>query len=108
MTTTTRYYLIITCKMIGLSETETYELFDPLAEAVADLGDVIDADLGANAVTGLFDFSMAVDARDEVSALQAGLAAVRTAVHATGGSTAGWEEHFEAVELRRQPALAPA
>lgn len=106
--TTTRYYLIITCKIVGPSEADLDALFEPLADAVADLVGVIDADLGANTAEGLFDFSMAVDVNDEVSALQAGLAAVRTAAHVAGCSTPGWEQHFEACELRRESALAPA
>jgi hypothetical protein len=108
MTTTSRYYLVITCKMVGPSEPELDALFEPLADAVADLSDVIDADLGANTAEGLFNFTMAIDAPDEVSALQMGLVAVRSAVHAAGGATPGWEQNFEAVELRRGSALAPA
>lgn len=108
MTTTTRYYLLITCKIIGPSRAELDALFEPLADAVADLADVVDADLGANIAEGLFDFSMAIDTSDEVSALQAGLAAVRSAAHAAGCSTPGWEQHIESAELRRESALAAA
>lgn len=106
----TRYYLEITCLVRGVSRDEAEKLFDALADAVYDLSDVIDADLGANLADARFDFSMAVDAETEVEALQQGLAAVRTAVHATGGSTPGWEDHFEAVQhvVRRESALAPA
>jgi hypothetical protein len=103
----TRYYLEITCRVHGVPREEAEEIFDRLADAVYDLTDVIDPDLGANLAEGLFDFAMAVDAPDEVSALGQGLAAVRCAIHASGGSTPGWEDHFETIQqvVRRESAL---
>ncbi len=106
----TRYYLEITCRAHGISRDRAEEIFDELAEAVYDLADVIDADLGANLEECLLDFTMAIDAEDEVSALRQGLTAVRTAIHASGGSTPGWEDHFETIQqiVRRDSALTPA
>lgn len=103
----TRYYLEITCQTRGVDRDEMEQVFDQLADAVHDLVDVIDADLGANLAAGRFDFTMSVDADDEPSALSAGLAAVRCAIHDAGGSTPGWENHFEAIQqvVRREPAL---
>lgn len=104
----TRYYLEITIRASGLPTDRVEGLFDPLAEAVYDLAEVVDADLGARIGDGEFDFTMALDADDEPSALTAGLAAVRCAVHAVGGSTPEWEDHFAAIQslVRAEPAAA--
>lgn len=103
----TRFYLEITVQLRGATKSTMDELFEPLADAVYDLADVIDADLGADADSGRFDFTMAVDADSEVAALQAGLVAVRSAIHAAGHATPGWEEHFETIQqvVRREAAL---
>lgn len=103
-----RYYVEITVKSVGASRDRVEAMFDPLAEAVCELTGVIDADLGAHFAEGLFDFSMAVDAKDEVSALMAGMSAVRAAMHAVGLSTHGWDDHFKQIQqvVRREEALA--
>lgn len=105
-----RYYLEITCLARDLTRDELEVRFEPLADAVYDLSDVIDADLGVDLDRRTFDFTMAVDADDEPSALAAGLAAVRCAVHAAELSTPGWEKHLETIQqlVRREPALADA
>lgn len=104
----TRFYLEITVRASGLPADKVERLFDPLADAVYDLVDVIDADLGARIGDSEFDFTMAVDAEDEPSALTVGLSAVRCALHAVGGSTPGWEDHFAAIQslVRQEPAAA--
>lgn len=101
-----RYYLEITVKVQDLDRAEIEDLFDPLADAVYDLADVEDADLGARFDDSEFDVTMTVEAEDPPGALAAGLAAVRTAFHVTGGSTAGWEAHFEAIKqvVNSEPA----
>ncbi|MGH9211041.1 MAG: hypothetical protein ACRD2C_10205 [Acidimicrobiales bacterium] len=101
-----RYYLEITVRVVDDVDVEA--LFDPLAEAVYDLVDVIDADLGARFGDREFDFTMTLDAEDAPSALGTGLTAVRTALHATGGATLGWERHFEAIRhmVQAEPAAA--
>lgn len=103
-----RYYLEITVKATGLTPTQVDDLFDPLADAVYELTDVIDADLGARLNHAEFDVTMAIDADNELTALSQGIAAVRCAIHAAGGATPGWEEHFETIrqEIRREPAAA--
>jgi hypothetical protein len=106
----TRYYLEITCNVLGLGRSELEERFDTIADAVYDLTDVVDADLGMDLDNDRLDFTMAIDANDEPDALGKGLAAVRCAIHASGGSTPGWERHFEAVKqvVSREPALVDA
>jgi hypothetical protein len=103
-----RYYLEITVQVTGLATDEVEALFDPLADAVYDLADVVDADLGARLGDSEFDFTMAVDAEDPPSALSAALAAVRCALHTVGGSTPGWEKHFAEIQhlVRAEPAVA--
>lgn len=103
-----RYYLEITVQVSGLSDDAVKALFDPLAEAVYDLADVVDADLGARIGDREFDFTMAVDADGAPDALTRGLAAVRCALHATGGSTADWEDHFATVQslVRKEDPVA--
>lgn len=101
-----RYYLEITAKT-GLSPEAMEAAFDALADALCDLDGVIDPDLGARISTGEFDFTMAVDADDEPTALAKALVAVRCAVHATGGATQGWDEHFKNIQLVPE-APAPA
>lgn len=102
----TRYYVEITVQA-DMPRTDREELFQSLAEAVYDVAGVNDADLGANFAAGVFDFVMTVEAGDEVSALSAGLTGVRTAVHAAGGATYGWDDHFEAIKhVVRKEAVA--
>lgn len=101
-----RYYLEITCQVRGISGQDIY---DELADAVADLANVIDPDLGVDLERNTFDFCMSVDATDEVEALRVGISAVRAAIHVTGGATPGWEEHFARIQqLVRRTELALA
>jgi len=104
----TRHYLEITVKVTGLPRDRVESLFDDLAEAVYDLADVVDADLGARLGDQEFDFTMAVDADEAPEALRIGLASVRCALHVAGGATPGWEEHFEAIQhlVRSEPVAA--
>jgi hypothetical protein len=103
----TRYYLEITVQATGLSRDDHEAIFEPLADAVYDLGDVIDAELGADLTEDLYEFTMAVDATDEVEALRAGLAAVRCAIHTVGAAPAGWDNRFKTVQqvVRDEAAL---
>lgn len=99
-----RYYLEITIHLQETDASQMDALFEPLADATYDLDGVIDADLGARLDEGEFDFTMAIDAEDEPDALGKGLAAVRCAIHAAGGSTPGWETIQQVV--RSEPAVA--
>lgn len=106
----TRYYVEVTCLVHGVGDARLEEVFDDLVDAMHELSDVIDPDVGINMKARRLDFTMALDAQDEAEALQRALAAVRTAVHSANGSTPGWEKHFEAIQqvVRREAALAPA
>jgi hypothetical protein len=67
-------------------------LSDQLAEALYDLHDVIDPDLGATLTTGRLDVSMLVEADTLEAALTKAATATRAAVHAVGVATPGWED----------------
>lgn len=93
----TRFYIDLEVLARGTSRGQMEDLFDPLADAVYDLSDVIDADLGMDAGKRTFEFSMAVDADSDREALQIALNAVRSALHRVGAYTPGWEQLFEII-----------
>lgn len=68
---------------------------DPLMEALLDLEEVdeaiMDPDLAADLSTGRVDVQMTVEADDPAEAMVKALAALRTAIHAIGDATPGWE-----------------
>jgi hypothetical protein len=70
--------------------------FTMLADALYDLDGsdpgISDADLGAALTEGRVTATMTVDAADPVAAATKALCAVRSAIHAIGGFTPGWEE----------------
>lgn len=67
--------------------------FVAIADAFFDLDGVDDQDLASGVDT--LTFSMTLTAVDEVAGLSAAMTAVRTAIHAAGGATPGWESHIE-------------
>ncbi|WP_026925506.1 hypothetical protein [Glycomyces arizonensis] len=93
----TRFYITLEVLVRDLSRRQMEDLFEPLADSVYDLSDVIDADLAMDLGKRVFEFTMAVDEDGPSNALQVALNAARTALHCTGASTAGWEDLFEFV-----------
>jgi hypothetical protein len=80
------------------------ELFDALAAEVADLGDGIDGDVSANISSRTVTIHLSLDDERDETAFARGIAAARTAVHAAGIGTPGWEK----VTLQPVPSdLAP-
>jgi hypothetical protein len=73
---------------------------DQLADALYDLHDVIDPDLGGSITEGRLDVTMVVEADDLADATAKSLCAVRAAVHAVGGSTPGWERYIREVSAQ--------
>ena len=69
--------------------------FDALADALYELDAadpaVSDADLTARLADGRVTAAMVVDAEDPADAATKALCAVRTAIHAIGDATPGWE-----------------
>lgn len=82
--------------------------FDAVADALFDLEDVHDQDLTADLASRTLIFSIGVVADDEFAALERALGAVRTALHAAGRGTPGWEQHFRMLrqEVEEEPVGA--
>jgi len=89
-----------------LESSEDFEsIFETLADALADCDGVMNADLAADTPSHVLTFEMDVAGGREAEALERGLVAVRTALHAAGGSTAEWEKHFR---MLRQTVEVPS
>jgi hypothetical protein len=71
------------------------ERLDPLMETLLDLEeadpDIEDPDLAADLSTGHVDVQMVVEADDPAAAMVKALATLRSAIHAIGDATPGWE-----------------
>ena len=65
-----------------------------VVDALYDLHDVVDPDVGGSFAQGTLDVSMILDADDLTDAVKRGLTAVRAAIHAACGATPGWEHYF--------------
>lgn len=91
-----KYQMMIELRMLGPLD-DLDEISDRLADALYDLRDIIDPDLGTNLATGRLDVKMIVDAGSLEEATRRSLAATRAAVHAAGGSTPDWEQMIHEV-----------
>lgn len=91
---TTQFRVSVEIASIGAEGEQFERILDSLAEQVAELVDVEDADLGANLVEQQFSICMYVTAKDQVEAARLALGAARSAVHAAGGGTADWDKRF--------------
>ncbi|MFJ3035918.1 hypothetical protein ACIPC2_16040 [Curtobacterium pusillum] len=82
--------------------------FDAVADALFELDDLHDQDLAADLEAGTLAFSIGVSADDEFGALDLALSAVRTALHAAGRGTLGWERHYRMLrqEVEEEPIAA--
>jgi hypothetical protein len=73
----------------------TDEMLDALTNALLEVensdGAITDPDLAASLTTGHVDVQMVVEAADPAVAATKALCALRTAIHAIGGATPGWE-----------------
>ncbi|KJE24863.1 hypothetical protein FF36_00870 [Frankia torreyi] len=88
---------------IGDFETRT----DQLMDALLTLEDLIDPDIGGNLTEGRMDITMTIEADTIPDAAYKSLCAVRTAIHAVGGATPGWERLIQKMTAEaRQPADA--
>jgi hypothetical protein len=81
---------------------------DAVADALFELDDLHDQDLAADHTAGTLAFSIGVSADDEFGALDLALGAVRTALHAAGRGTPGWERHYRMLrqEVEEEPIAA--
>jgi hypothetical protein len=77
--------------VLGQSEpSKVEELIDALADELYEL-DTTDLSVAATLSTGTFEVSLTVDAEDVEAAIVQAAATLRTAIHAIGGATPGWE-----------------
>lgn len=68
--------------------------FDQVADAFADLAGV-DGDVGVDMQAGKVELCITIIAADRAEALHKAFVAARTAVHAAGGATHGWDGWLE-------------
>jgi hypothetical protein len=93
---TTRYYLELSFIFSNYGTTADLEAhLDCVADSLVELDGVVDPDMGANLSAGTVTFTMSVDAEAQPQALQVASTAIRTAIHAAEGCTAGWEGLFQ-------------
>lgn len=69
---------------------------DDVADAFADIADV-DGDVGVNVATGRVDLCMTLAAESPADAIGKAISAARTAIHAAGGGTPGWDDLLQKV-----------
>ncbi|WP_298868726.1 hypothetical protein [Microbacterium sp.] len=74
---------------VGTAYPLTEREFVTVADAFFDLSGIFDHDLAT--ADDVLTFSMVTPGADEVEALAVAMSAVRTAIHAAGGATPGWE-----------------
>ena len=90
----TTYSLRLECEATDADDQTIRSDVDAVADAFFDDEDVFDQDLAVDIASKTLTFSLNVDASSEVHALEAGIGAVRSALHASGGGTPGWEDHY--------------
>lgn len=96
---TPEFYIEISCHTDDSTNPEVLERhLEDVADHLADLNGIVDADLGADLGERRVDFSMTVEASSELEAVSLAYAAVRTAIHAANGATPGWEALFQRVD----------
>ena len=86
----TSYYVEFVFDMGAPFAADAEDHFDEIAAAFADLAG-IDGDVGVDCGAGRVELCMTLEAVDRQEALLAAFAAARTAIHAAGGATSGWD-----------------
>lgn len=71
-------------------------VFDALADAASDTTDdahgYIDSDVGMTLADRTIELTVMLDDTDDDHAVQRGMVAARTIIHAAGGPTPGWDK----------------
>lgn len=83
-------------------------IVDPLLEAFEGVEGPEDVDLGFDLAIGQLTISMFIEANTQAEALAVATAAARTAIHATGGHTPGWDGRGDLPEDAFQSSVRPA
>jgi hypothetical protein len=85
------YYIEFTFELGGPDVVPGLEThLDEVAAAFAEI-ETVDGDVGADLETGRVDLCMTVPSDSRVDALSTAVIAARTAIHAAGGGTPGWD-----------------
>lgn len=85
------YYIEMTFDLGAPEDAEGFEAhLDGVAAAFAEI-ETVDGDVGADLETGRVDLCMTVPSDSRVDALSTAVIAARTAIHAAGGGTPGWD-----------------
>lgn len=77
---------------------------DMLQEELDELDHIIDPDLLVNLRNGEVVAAMEIEAGDMMEAASIATCALRTALHALGESTPGWERVFDEFSTKTKPA----
>jgi|GEM_PF-6288603 len=79
---------------------------DLVADELAKLG-VTDPFVAAEGSSGKFHIALVIEAETEIDAIQAALGTIRSAIHAAGWGTPGWDNWLiESVRPVREPLTA--
>lgn len=73
--------------------------FEAVADEFHDDRGLSDQSISYNAPSGRMVFELILDAEDPLDAAQKGYAHVRSAIHAAGGATPGWEQRVRDLSL---------
>ena len=98
MTVRTFYVEISAGTTLTGPDDEFEDFVDQLMTALLDEPGVIDADVGADLATGRLDFCLHLEAETSVAALRQAQVISRSAAHAAGAATPGWETVMRAIE----------
>ncbi|RCW40725.1 hypothetical protein DFQ14_11051 [Halopolyspora algeriensis] len=111
---TRTFYVEVTCRASGSHAEELEEHLEQVMDALQDEPGVADADIGADLDEMLVDFCLHVRADSAADAVAQAHTVVRSALHAAGAATPGWEHmdralaSEEAVSTVRPAGLTPA
>ncbi len=89
-----------------LTDEHMSKLMDALLDVESTDQAITDPDLTATLSTGRVDVQMTVAADDPAEAATKALCAVRSAIHAIGGATPGWETKHAAMHIAPNEVLA--
>ena len=101
------FHLEIVVSVEAEDSHEFESLFDRVANAFFDCDGIANADVAADVGAHTLTFELDVEADREADALERSLAAVRTTLHAAGGATPGWENHFRMLRQTVEAAASP-
>ncbi|HEX7309011.1 hypothetical protein [Lentzea sp.] len=90
------YYVEVTCASSAVAMDLENHL-DAVMDALQSEPGIEDADIGANLTNGTVEFCLHLDAEDSSDALRKAHVLVRSALHAAGGATPGWEQMIQAI-----------